>query len=152
LEGAWLGLATLVLVLERFREKQPITPHEALAERLSLKVPELRLAIQPLVEGKFLRENLGEENGYLLSCDPYQVKVAEVLDLYEESQRQLLDALPKETSEHLERIRTRLAASRTQVVADLTLSDLMARSDAEREVEPDPEGEADAVEPSDDAG
>ena len=126
LEGSWLGLATLVLVLERFRGTQPSTPHELLAERLSLSVADLRRAILPLVNAELLRENLGEEDGYLLSCDPYQVEVGEVFDLYESHQWNLLNALPEESAERLEEMRADLAEHRTRVVADLKLSALMA--------------------------
>ncbi|MDA8020326.1 MAG: YihY/virulence factor BrkB family protein [Thermoanaerobaculia bacterium] len=136
LEGSWLGLSTLVVVIERFRTKQPITPHETLAQRLALSVADLRRAIQPLVTGELLRENLGENNGYLLSCDPYQVKVREVLDLYESHQWHLLDALPQESAEHLEDLRARLAEHRTRVVAEVTLSDLMASQATEQNDEP----------------
>lgn len=133
LEGSWLGLATLVLVLERFRAKQPITPHELLAERLSLSVADLRRAIEPLVRAELLRENLGEEDGYLLSCDPYQVTLAEVFDHYETHQWRLLDSLPDVSAQQLEDLRGRLADHRSRVVADVKLSELLARASTDEE-------------------
>lgn len=135
LEGSWLGLATLVVVLERFRDKQPITPHEVLAERLALSVADMRRAIEPLVRGELLRENLGEENGYILSCDPYQVEIGEVFDLYESHQWNLLDALPQESAAHLETLRADLTDHRSRVLEGQTLSQLMAmlESDESRE-------------------
>lgn len=151
LEGSWLGLATLVVVLERFRAKQPITAHEVLAERLALSVADMRRAIEPLVRGELLRENLGEENGYILSCDPYQVEIGEVFDLYESHQWNLLDALPEESAAHLETLRADLTDHRSQVMAGQTLSQLMAQlsSQTSGESEDSEEVSVDNVETAD---
>lgn len=132
MDGAWLGLSTVLVILDRFREKKPITPHELLAERMSLSVAELRRAIEPLVKAEMLRENLGEEDGYLLSCDPYRVRVAEIFDLYEGHQWRLIDSVPEHSAEPLADLRARFTDCRSRVIGDLMLASLVVDDDDPR--------------------
>lgn len=127
-EGSWLGLAAMVLVTDRFRAKKPITPQEVLAEKIGISVADLRKSLRPLVDAELLHENLGEEDGYLLSCDPYELRIEEVTSLYEGFQRQLLDALPDEARGTLEDLRDRYEDAREEIHGDLTLAELLGRS------------------------
>ncbi|NJL29704.1 MAG: YihY family inner membrane protein, partial [Thermoanaerobaculia bacterium] len=101
LEGRWLGLAALLVVTSRARRGQPVTPHERLAERLRLSPTDLRQALHPMVEHRLLSESSGETEGYMLSCDPYALRVDDVLELYEKVQLEVLEPLSADISRNL---------------------------------------------------
>ncbi len=124
LEGSWVALAALVTIAERFRAGQPMTPHELLAERLRLVASELADILAPLLEAGVLCESSGDAEGYLLSCDPYDLEVGRVLELYEGANRNLVQPFDPELSGPLEDLRTRLGAERARQTEGLTLARL----------------------------
>jgi len=125
LEGSWVALAALALVLKRFRDRQPITPQELLAERLRLDADELQQALEPLLELQILRRTSGEDAGYLLSCDPYRIDLTQVLEAYEGEHQALLEPLPAELISTLGELRQRLIEARRRGLAGLTLAGLL---------------------------
>lgn len=132
-EGSWLALAAVILIMDRFRDRQPFTPDNWLAERLRLTPAELNHTLCPLVDAEYLRCHKGplpgDGEGYLMSCDPYQTPLVEVLDLYEDQQWDILRALPDGASERLQTLRARLTDQRHLAAGDLMLAELMAQAE-----------------------
>ncbi|HEX9730521.1 MAG TPA: YihY/virulence factor BrkB family protein [Thermoanaerobaculia bacterium] len=125
-EGSWLGLVALVVIADRYRSGEPITPHEELADRLRLPTPELIVVLGPLLEGGLLREIGGDDEGFLLGRDPHQLRLAEVFELYERHHWEVLEALPGALVPGLEQLRARLAEVREREAEQATLADLLA--------------------------
>jgi len=128
-EGSWLGLVALVVIADRFRAGEPITPHEDLADRLRLPTAELFIVLEPLLKGGLLRETGGDAEGFLLARDPHQLKLAEVFELYERLHWEVLDALPGELLAGLEKLRARLADVRERQAEHTVLADLLAATE-----------------------
>lgn len=129
-EGSWLGLVALTVLADRLRDGVPITPHEMLADRLQLPAPDLLGALEPLVAGGLIRETGGDDEGFLLSCDPYQLRLVEIFELYERNHWEILVPLPPEIVTQLEKLRVGLTDARDQhagssVLADLLQADLL---------------------------
>ncbi len=130
-EGSWLGIVALAVLTERFRQGEPITPRELLADRLQLPTAELPGVLEPLLSGGLIRETGGDTEGFLLAGDPYQVRLTEVFELYESSHWGLLEAQSDELAVRLEELRAKLADARDQRAGEATLADLLdTRSDA----------------------
>ncbi len=125
LEGSWVALTALLFVTERFRDGQPITPHELLAERLQLAAGEVSDILAPLLKAGLLSESSGDTDGYLLSCDPYQLQISEIFDLYEGGHWDLMMPLADHLGGALEELRGQLVADRTRYSQDIKLVDLM---------------------------
>lgn len=127
-DGSWIGLAALAVIADGFRHGEPITGHERLAERLQMPSVGLRSSLQPLLEAGVLRETGGDDEGYLLAADPYELRVDTVFDLYEQRHRAMLEPLPRSIAATLDELRTVLAASRSQRTGGLTLADVVRES------------------------
>lgn len=126
LEGGWLALTALVMITERFRNGHPVMPRELLADRLQLATPELEALLDPLVKGKLLTVGSDEnDEGYLLSFDPYQLPLREIFALYEDMNRGVLKPLPKVVQAPLRKLRDRLTAARDSELEDLTVAALL---------------------------
>lgn len=123
-EGSWLGIVALVFLTERFKKRDPITPHEVLADRLNLSTADLAEVMAPLVSGGLVRETSGEEEGFLLGCDPYQVRLTEILELYEEDHWKVMNALPEDIILRLEKLRVRFTEARDRWARDVVLAQL----------------------------
>ncbi|MEO1367508.1 MAG: YihY/virulence factor BrkB family protein [Acidobacteriota bacterium] len=136
-EGSWLALAALTLILDRFRRREPVTPHELLSARLALPTDQLRATLEPLVDAAVLREDPAGITGYLLSCDPYQTPVSDVFELYEAEQWSVVDDVPPRGHAALDRLRGRLVEARKGAVGPLLLTDLLA-DEAPTAGNPDP--------------
>ncbi len=123
-EGSWLGIVALVVLTERFRRGEPITPRELLADQLRLPTAELAGVLEPLLAGDLIRETADTE-GFLLAGDPYQLRLAEVFELYERPHWDLLEGLSGGVAVPLEELRARLADARDQRAGEATLADLL---------------------------
>ncbi|MEM7354822.1 MAG: YihY/virulence factor BrkB family protein [Acidobacteriota bacterium] len=126
LEGSWIALAALAVITRRFRSGSPITPHELLAERLQIAAGELRQILAPLLTASILCESSGDTEGYLLSCDPYELPASRVFDLYEGEHWQMLQSLSPRLHGSLEDLRSRLAAERSRHSEGVFLAHLLA--------------------------
>ena len=124
LEGAWVGLTALVFITERFRAGRPVTPHELLAERMRLVAGELTDILTPLLEAGLLCESSGDSEGYLLSCDPYELEVSRIFELYEAGNWELLQPFSGAPAEGLEQLRTRIAAESSRHSEGIVLAQL----------------------------
>ena len=129
-EGSWLGLAALVVVTDRFRRSRPITPQELLAERLRLSTADLRQVLEPLLAAGFLVETRGDDEGYVLACDPYQLELETVFERYEDLHAEVLETLPKDLGKRLETLRAGLRDARRRKTKKPTLAELMTTSAA----------------------
>ena len=138
LEGSWVALAALVTIADRFRDGSPITPHELLAERLQLPATELSDVLAPLLDAGVLCDAGGEAEGYLLSCDPYDLEVSRVFELYEGGHWQILQPFGPELSAPLEDLRGRLAAERGRQAEGVKLARLVGGGESEPPEEPRP--------------
>ena len=127
LEGSWIALAALVLVTERFRSGSPVTPHELLAERLQLVGSELVEVLEPLVEAGLLCASSGDTEGYLLACDPHELEISRVFEIYEGRHWEMLQPLAQDGENDLEDLRGRIAAERTRQSAGIRLIELVGR-------------------------
>ncbi|MEM9554681.1 MAG: YhjD/YihY/BrkB family envelope integrity protein [Acidobacteriota bacterium] len=136
IEGSWLGLAAMVLIVERFRAGEPITGHEELAGALNLQPADTARIVEPLLDAGLLREHRGEHEGYLLACDPYTTSMEQVVDLYETLQWLTLQPLPEPARSSLEALRERLTACRRRVSDDVHLVDLLHTADEPRGTNP----------------
>ena len=130
LDGSWVALAALATIAERFRAGRPVTPHELLAERLQLTAAELGDVLAPLLDAGVLCASGGDSEGYLLSCDPYDLEVARVLELYEDGHLEVVRSFGPELAGPLEELRGRLATGRVQRNEGLTLAQLAGAGDS----------------------
>ncbi len=130
LEGSWLGLLGLAVVAERFRSGEPITPHELLADRLGLKAADLRDVLRPVIDGGLLRESGGDAEGFLLACDPHELRLSQVFELYEPGHWELMDSLSEPLETAFEELRARLAESRGQLTEGLVLAEVLKGADS----------------------
>lgn len=140
-EGSWMGLAAMATVAQRLRERHPVVHQEDLAEALGLGTADLRRLLQPLIAANYLQESLGEAEGYLLACDPHDVRVIDLVEVYESAQWDVLRHLPTGPAERLQSLRARFAAARHQATGDKILSDLLpplSRSEASETSEKSP--------------
>ncbi len=133
LEGSWVALAALVTIADRFRDGEPVTPHELLAERLQLAAPELSDILAPLLEAGVLCESGGDAEGYLLACDPYELEISRIFELYEGGHWKILLPFGPEISAPLEDLRGRLAAERGRQMEGVTLARLAGVAESEGE-------------------
>ncbi|MCG8461509.1 MAG: YihY family inner membrane protein [Holophagales bacterium] len=140
-EGSWLGLAAMVLVTERFHRGTPITPRELLAQKLDLDAGELHGTLLPLLDAGYLQESSAGE-GYLLSSDPYQLPVADLLELYESRQMSILGPLPESAARRLGELRTRFAEARLRASEGTLLADLLAPGSSQPAPAPAPRAAA----------
>ncbi len=126
LDGRWVALAALVTVAQRFRAGKPVTPHELLSERLRLVAGELGDILKPLLDAGILCESSGDAEGYLLACDPYDLEVTRVFELYEGANRDVVQTFDAELSDPLEELRGRLATERARQTDGVTVAQLVA--------------------------
>ncbi len=131
LAGHHLGIATMLLVVDRFRNGMPRVPHEYLAAKLGLASSDLRRVLDPLVRQGFLEESKAEAGGWLLARDPHEMKVEKILGAYDHSFDHALDSLPQETATTVELLFERLRQQREAQLGDLVLIDLLPCSKAE---------------------
>lgn len=125
IEGRWLALAALLVVTDRTHNGRPITSHERLAERLRITPAELCQAVLPLIEHRLLAEVKGETDGYMLACDPYEVQVNEVFELYERTQLDVLEPLSENLRGSLAGLRAKLTAGRQRSAGEQTVAGLL---------------------------
>ena len=137
-EGSWVGLAAMVLILDRFRDREPFTPADLLAARLQISPKDLSKTLEPLIRAQLLKRHRARSEGYLLSCDPYQTPLIQLMELYETEQWDLLTALPENTAERLEALRAKLADQRRQAVGESTLAELMTNPEEDAAGPPEP--------------
>lgn len=130
LEGCWLGLAALTVIGKRFRQGQPITPRALLAEALQLRAEELVEMIQPLLEQRVLREAEGENEGYLLSCDPHDLRVSRVFRIYDQLHVEPLAKLPHDLAPELGKLHAMASDQRQQHFAEMTVAELIRSADS----------------------
>lgn len=124
-EGSWLALVALVVLADRLRDGEPITPHEHLADRLNLAPAELLGVLQPLLAGGLIRETGGDQEGFLLACDPHRLRLTEVLELYERDHWEVLELLDEDLVPGLEKLRAALADVRDKRAGKQVLADLL---------------------------
>ncbi len=124
LEGSWVALTAMIFIAGRFRAGRPVTPHELLAERLQLVAAELADILAPLLEAGILCESGGDSEGYLLSCDPYDLEVSRIFELYEGEHWEVVQPFGAEISGPLEDLRSRLAAERVRHSEGVMLAQL----------------------------
>lgn len=124
-EGSWLGLVAMAVMSERLSQGEPITPHEYLADRLKLPATELLEVLKPLTAAGLVRETGGDEEGFLLACDPHRLRLTEVFELYERDHWEVLEPLADHVVAGLEKLRARLAEARHQGAGDTVLADLV---------------------------
>ena len=135
LEGSWVALAALVFIADRFRGGKPVVPHELLAERLQLVASELGGDIlAPLLDAGILCESGGDDEGYLLSCDPYQIEVSRIFEIYEGGHWDVVAPFGAELSAPLEDLRKQLAAERAKHAGDLKVAQLVGAASAAQEL------------------
>ncbi len=127
LEGSWIALAALVIITERFRDGRPVTPREMLAERLRLVAGDLGKTLEPLLAADLLCESSGDTEGYLLACDPHQLEISRVFELYEGRHWELLQPLSCEGDGDLEDLRGRIAAERARQSEGIKLIEVASR-------------------------
>src|SRR5205814_1864339 len=83
LEGGWLGLAVLSLVAEAQRAGAASVALEDLASRLELPSDTLRLAVAPLVAGRWLKEAGRRGEGLRLGIALGEAKIEALFKLYD---------------------------------------------------------------------
>ena len=146
-EGSWVGLATLSLLIHRFRHGDPITPHDVLARHLGVEVPECQRALAPLLEAGLIQENRGGAQGFLLARDPHQVDLSEIFRLYEPLQWEALGSLPEEIVGSLQNLRAEITRARRRVTDGRVLAEVVpSQPTAEEDLptSPEPQGRKDS--------
>jgi len=118
LEGGWLGLAVLSLVAEAERAGAPSMAIEDLASRLELPSDTLRLAVAPLVAGRWLKEAGRSAEGLKLGVALDRAKLEELFALYDGRQTMLFATLPPENAGALRRLQDELIACRKAALGE----------------------------------
>jgi membrane protein len=127
LSSDWLGLFTMVLMVDRFKRGQPMVPHQWLTTQLGLPTIEVRRVVEPLIALGILREDDGDDGGWLLARDPHEVRVAEILEAYDEPFPEGIGRLPARAAAALSELRDRLHREQRRMLAGVCLSDLVPR-------------------------
>ena len=124
-EGSWLGLAAMTVLADRVRHRQPVVHQEELAEALGVGTGELRRLLRPLVAARYLQESHALGEGYLLACDPHDVGVIDLVEVYESAQWDLSRSLPEGLAERLQALRARFTSARHKAAGRAVLADFL---------------------------
>jgi membrane protein len=128
-QASWVGLAALALIARRFAQGEPILTREALADRMSLPMPELERILHPLLSRNLLRAI--DDGGYLLACDPHSLPVERVFHAYDHRARRGVELVGGEITARLEELIGEVSSCRADRLASLTLADLVLDRPAE---------------------
>lgn len=123
LQAAWVGLAALALIAQRWLRGDPSWRPEVLASRLGLPPRNLEVMLRPLLLQKLLKK--AKRGEYLLAAPPHQIPVDQVFAAYDNRARRGADLLGGDLSDRLEGLVTQLSAARAEGLGELTVKDLV---------------------------
>jgi len=118
LEGGWLGLSVLSLVAEAESSGAASLAIEDLASRLELPSDTLRLAVAPLIAGRWLKEAGRRGEGLKLSLSLDEATIESLFAVYDGRQAMLFEALPPERAAVLHALQTKLVDSRRTALGE----------------------------------
>ena len=131
-QGRWVGLASVLALAERFERGEPVTSQDDLAELLLVPADELESILEPLVEAKILEPTEGRDREYLLARPPHRLTAGSVLAAYDTRSHRVFEPLGANLQAALDELALQIAELRRQGLNEVTLADLVARSNGER--------------------
>lgn len=131
-QGRWVGLATVLALAERFEEGSPLTSQDDLAELLLVPADELEAILEPLVDAKILEPTEGRDREYLLARPPHRLTAGSVLAAYDTRSHRVFEPLGDRLQGALDELAVRIAELREQGLSEVTLADLVERSNGRR--------------------
>lgn len=123
-EAAWVGLASLALIAQRFDRGEPPLSREALADRLCLPTTELERILRPVAAQGLLQ--LVGDHGYALARDPQRIGVEEVIAAYDHRARRGAELVGGEIAPRLQELIGDLATLRAKTLGPLSIAGLLA--------------------------
>lgn len=124
-QGRWVGLAAAAALAERFSNGEPVTSHDALADRLRLPPGPLDSVLEPLVEARLLALAEGRGRAYLLARPPHDITLDQILAAYDRASLPAFDPLGGELRARIGDLFGRVNQLRKQGLAGATLADLV---------------------------
>lgn len=127
-QGRWVGLAAAAALAERFSNGEPVTSHDALADRLRLPPGPLGGVLEPLVEARLLALAEGRGRAYLLARPPHDITLDQILSAYDAASQPAFDPLGPNLRAPLGDLFGRVNQLRKKGLDGATLADLVAAS------------------------
>jgi DNA-binding IscR family transcriptional regulator len=124
-QGRWVGLAAAAALAERFSNGEPVTSHDALADRLRLPPGPLGSVLEPLVEARLLALAEGRGRAYLLARPPHDITLDQILAAYDRASLPAFNPLGGEMRAHIGDLFGKVNQLRKQGLAGATLADLV---------------------------
>jgi membrane protein len=131
-QGRWVGLASVLALAERFERGEPVTSQDDLAELLLVPADELELILEPLVEAKILEPTEGRDREYILARPPHRLTAGSVLAAYDTRSHRVFEPLGDKLQSALDELAWRISELRRQGLNEVTLAQLVDRSNGER--------------------
>lgn len=130
LEAAWVGLAALAYLAERFTAGHPIVSPDRISAELQVPPNELDLMLQPLIDDGVLVESPGTEGGYLLGADPYRLEVERIFEAYDRRAGRAVELVHGDLRGRLQEMVARLNRARYENLAGTTLASVAGLADS----------------------
>jgi membrane protein len=122
---AWIGLASLALLVEGLRAGRPVSDLDRISTKLGVAPEALRSALEPLVKSGVVVETTGEPSGYVLARDAHELTLEAALGAYEKPLEELLAAMPQPLRDNLEALVGRLRENRRTTLANRSIVQLL---------------------------
>lgn len=133
-QGRWVGLAATAVLAKRFSNGQPITSHDALADRLRLPPGPLGIVLEPLVQARLLALAEGRGRAYLLARPPHDITLDQILSAYDSASHPAFDPLGTDLRARFTDFFAQVNQLRKKGLAGTTLADLVSEPEGTLEI------------------
>lgn len=127
-QGRWVGLAAAAALAERFSNGEPVTSHDALADRLRLPPGTLGPVLEPLVDARLLALAEGRGRSYLLARPPHDITLDQILSAYDSASRPAFEPLGADLRARIGDLFSQVNQLRKNGLGGATLADLVTEA------------------------
>ena len=125
LEGRWAGLATLAVILERFRHGEPVVNHDSLGDELQIPPDDLPTVLDVLVGEGWLRRTREQGHAYVLAIDPHRLSIDEIFSAYDRRCEAVFEPLQTNVAGRLRDLVRALSHDRREGLSRISLADVV---------------------------
>ena len=125
LEGRWAGLATLAVILERFRDGEPVVTHDSLGDELQIPPDDLPTVLDTLVAEGWLTRTKHGGHAYVLAIDPHRVSLDEIFSAYDRRCEAVFEPLETDVAARLRELVRTLSEGRRDRLSQISLADVV---------------------------